>query len=147
MISPMKKNLLTFLVIAILVAGAVYLLLAGKSGTQPSATPLPTSVPSSASESESEDIPVTRQRELIEVVVQNFAFSPAALSIKPGTTVKWTNRDSVEHTVTSEGKNRTLNSKLLGQGESFTFTFNQPGVFSYLCTPHPNMSGSVTVTQ
>ncbi|MBI2109238.1 MAG: cupredoxin family copper-binding protein [Parcubacteria group bacterium] len=77
--------------------------------------------------------------------IQGFAFSPASITVKKGTTIVWTNKDSVGHTVTGGGGGP--DSRLLGEGESYSFTFNNAGVFNYVCSPHPSMRGTVTVTE
>jgi hypothetical protein len=57
--------------------------------------------------------------------------------------VEWTNQDGVMHTSTSDGG--VWDSGLLGQGETFTYTFTLAGDHPYHCTPHPNMTGTITV--
>ena len=79
-----------------------------------------------------------------EVRLESFAFAPANIVIDAGTTVTWTNYDSVAHTVTSAGGD-DLKSGLFGKGETFRHTFDTPGEFRYYCEPHPNMKGLVTV--
>jgi amicyanin len=78
-----------------------------------------------------------------EVAIENFAFSPATIKVKKGTTVTWTNNDSVEHTIT--GDSGGPDSELIGQGDTYTFTFNETGTFDYHCKPHPSMVGKVIV--
>lgn len=80
------------------------------------------------------------------VSIMNFAFSPAALTVKAGTTVTWTNKDSDAHTVTSQGSGGPLRSAALATGQSYSYTFTKPGTYSYLCTIHPFMTATVTVT-
>ena len=80
------------------------------------------------------------------VSIKNFTFDPAVITVKVGTTVTWTNSDQDPHTVTSDGKSGPLNSKPLNQGETFQYTFTQAGTFAYLCTIHPIMTATVTVT-
>jgi plastocyanin len=77
------------------------------------------------------------------VAIENFAFSPATLTVPIGTTVTWTNNDSAAHTVTS--RTQAFDSGKLSQGQSYSFTFNQKGDFEYYCTFHPNMTGKVSV--
>lgn len=80
------------------------------------------------------------------VMIQGFKFAPAALVVKVGTTVTWTNRDTDAHTVTSQGGNGgPLASSALSTGESYSYTFTKPGTYSYLCTIHPFMTATVTV--
>jgi plastocyanin len=61
-----------------------------------------------------------------------------------GTTVKWTNKDNVPHTVTSATGD--WDSGQLSNGQSFSHTFTQAGTFAYQCTVHPTMKGTITVT-
>jgi plastocyanin len=78
----------------------------------------------------------------VEVKIDSFNFSPAALTVKAGTEITWTNDDDIPHTVVSNG---IFKSKVLGTGEKFTFTASKPGTYSYSCSIHPNMTGKVVV--
>jgi len=80
------------------------------------------------------------------VAIENFAFNPASVTVKVGTTVTWTNRDSSQHTVTGEGEGGPR-SQPLKKNDSYTFTFSRPGTFKYVCTFHATMHGTVIVTQ
>ena len=80
------------------------------------------------------------------VAIKNFAFAPAAITVKAGTKVTWTNQDSDAHTVTSQHNSGPLNSTALNTGQSYSYTFTKPGTYSYLCTIHPFMTATVTVT-
>ena len=80
------------------------------------------------------------------VAVKNFAFAPAAITVKVGSTVTWTNQDADAHTVTSQNGSGPLNSQPLNTGQSYSYTFTKPGTYSYLCTIHPFMTATVTVT-
>ena len=79
-----------------------------------------------------------------QVRIEDFAFVPANIVIDVGTTVTWTNYDSVGHTVTSDDGD-ALDSALVQDGDTFSYTFDTPGEYAYHCTPHPNMLGLVTV--
>lgn len=79
------------------------------------------------------------------VAIQNFAFSPATVTVKAGTTITWTNRDSDAHTVTAMPAG-SFHSPTLNTGQSFQYTFTAPGRFDYLCTIHPFMTATVVVT-
>jgi plastocyanin len=79
------------------------------------------------------------------VTIDNFTFSPPALTVHPGTRVIWTNRDDIPHTVTSADDPRVMKSAPLDTDESFAFTFTHPGKYHYFCSLHPHMEGSVTV--
>ncbi len=81
------------------------------------------------------------------------AFGPSDLTVEVGTTVTWTNDDIIAHTVTSgesDGASGTpdgaFDSGNIDPGGTFEFTFDEPGTYSYYCTPHPWMRGTVTVT-
>ncbi|MGW7008817.1 cupredoxin domain-containing protein [Streptomyces sp. NPDC054933] len=81
------------------------------------------------------------------VAIKNFAFAPASITVKVGTTVTWTNQDTDAHTVTSQNNAGPLNSQPLNTGQSYSYTFTTPGTYSYLCTIHPFMTATVTVTR
>lgn len=86
--------------------------------------------------------PVTRGA-THEVQIANYAFAPEDLTITVGDTVTWTNEDSVMHTATS--LDGAFDSGMLDFGQSFSWTFTQVGTYDYLCTPHPMMTGRITV--
>lgn len=79
----------------------------------------------------------------LQATIENFAFAPASLKVKKGTTVTWTNKDSVGHTVT--GENGGWGSALLAKGQSYSHTFSEVGSFPYYCRPHPWITGTVEV--
>src|SRR5215467_15825295 len=79
----------------------------------------------------------------LEVGIDNFSFGPQSVTVAAGSTVKWTNRDDIPHTVVStEG---VFKSRVLDTDESFSFTFSKPGNYPYFCSIHPHMTGSVVV--
>lgn len=80
---------------------------------------------------------------ITHLTMQNFAFQPANMQVRAGTTVTWTNQDNVPHSVTF--KNGMKDSGLLNQGQSFSYTFNTPGTYQYYCDVHPYMVATVTV--
>src|SRR5262249_41463912 len=69
------------------------------------------------------------------------AYAPDDLSVAVGTTVTWTNNDSIAHTSTSDVSG--WNSGLVAPGGHFSFTFQTAGTFAYHCTIHPGMIGTV----
>jgi plastocyanin len=79
----------------------------------------------------------------IQVSIDNFSYVPKQLTVKAGTTVVWTNKDDIAHTVTSDDK--VLASPLLDTNEKFQYTFTRPGKFPYYCKVHPMMTGVVEV--
>ena len=78
-----------------------------------------------------------------KVEIDNFAFSPARVTVKAGTTVAWLNADDTPHTVASSSK--LFKSKALDTDDSFSFTFTTPGMYEYFCSLHPYMTGTVVV--
>jgi plastocyanin len=111
------KALIAFCAIAIFVA-------AGRINSYPKHTP-----PASAT---------------VEVKIDNFSFAPDTLTVAAGTTVKWTNRDDIPHTVVSDDKT-TFRSKAIDTDQTFSYTFDKPGTYSYFCSIHPKMVAKVIV--
>jgi plastocyanin len=83
--------------------------------------------------------------ETTEVKIDNFSFGPAALTVPVGTTVTWTNRDDIPHTVVSTDDPKVFKSKVLDTDEKFSFTFSKAGTYPYFCSIHPKMTGKVVV--
>lgn len=79
----------------------------------------------------------------VQVVIENYAFTPANLTVAKGTTVEWVNHDTVPHTVAADQPH--FESAPLDTDETFSKTFNEPGEYTYVCTQHGRMSGTVTV--
>jgi plastocyanin len=79
------------------------------------------------------------------VQVVDFAFDPATVTVPAGATVTWTNGGSRPHTVTAD--DGSFDSGRLDPGEQFSQTFDQPGTFTYFCGFHPEMQGSIVVTE
>jgi amicyanin len=80
------------------------------------------------------------------VVIREFAFEPPELSVAVGSTVTWTNEDGTTHTV-RDSTGAAIDSPNLGQGDTYTATFEEPGTYEYICTIHTSMTGTVTVTE
>jgi len=80
-----------------------------------------------------------------EVKIDNFSFGPATITVAVGTTVTWTNRDDIPHTVVSADDPRAFKSKVMDTDEKFSFTFTKAGTFPYFCSVHPKMTGTVVV--
>lgn len=93
-----------------------------------------------------------------EVTMRLIAFSPAALSVPAGTTVTWRQTDAGFHTVTSGGvaqgsagvtaePDGTFDSGRIAKGDTFEFTFQDPGTYPYYCAIHPaTMRAEIAVT-
>jgi plastocyanin len=77
------------------------------------------------------------------VDIDNFAFTPAALTVTAGTTVTWKNEDDSPHRIGD--KNGTFKSAALDTDDTFSHTFAAPGEYPYICTIHPYMVGKIIV--
>ena len=81
--------------------------------------------------------------ESTEVKIDNFSFGPQTLTVPAGTTVTWTNRDDIPHSVvSSEG---AFKSRAMDTDDKYSFTFAKAGTYSYFCGLHPKMTGKVVV--
>jgi Icc protein len=78
-----------------------------------------------------------------EVLIENFSFTPATASVAVGTTITWTNRDDIPHTVV--GTEQQFKSRVLDTGDRFTHRFEAPGKYGYFCSIHPRMTGRIVV--
>jgi plastocyanin len=126
-------------------AGAALTLSACGAGPPPAAAAQAPATQSQAAPSPAASSPAatTNPVATTSVDIANFAFSPAAITVKAGATVTWTNRDEDAHTVAITG---APVSQPLQNGDTFAHVFAQPGTFSYFCTIHPYMRGMVVVT-
>jgi len=78
-----------------------------------------------------------------EVFIQDMTFTPGTISVAANTTIKWTNKDAVTHTVTSDSG--LFDSGSITSGGTWSHTFVSAGTYAYHCTPHPTMTASVVV--
>jgi len=112
------------------------------ASTSPSAGLKATTTPQYAKPSASAPV----QSGLVQIAYRNIAIAPDTLKVKVGSTIKWTNYDSVEHNVTSEGGPQKFASKDFGENGTFEIKANKPGVIHYQCTIHPaSMNGTIEV--
>jgi len=79
----------------------------------------------------------------VDVGIKEFKFAPAALEVRPGTRVTWTNHDEETHTITSA--TGAFGSRGLGNDETFAQSFTRPGAYEYFCALHPQMRATVIV--
>jgi len=86
-------------------------------------------------------VPVTGN--VVTVDIRSFAFEPATITIKAGQTVTWTNHDGTAHTVAADDK--SWKSDNLDQNGTFSHTFTSAGTFTYHCSLHLEMKGTVVV--
>lgn len=121
--------------LALLVAMSLFLVScsAGQATNAPAATATPQS-PAAAPAGSS----------AAAVNIKSFAFDPASITVKVGTSITWTNEDSAPHTIT--GDKGEWDSGQIGQGQTYTHKFDQAGTYAYHCAVHPKMTGTVVVT-
>jgi len=92
------------------------------------------------------DLPLETDRETADahqIAVDNFSFAPATTSVPIGTTITWTNRDDVPHTIVST--EQKFRSPVLDTDEQFSHRFDVPGTCNYFCSMHPKMTGRIVV--
>jgi plastocyanin len=88
--------------------------------------------------------PAASAQDDMTVSIQDFSFNPGQITVAPGTTVTWTNEGPSPHTTTAD--DGSWDSGTLQQGEDFSFTFDEPGTYTYHCSIHPDMTASVKVS-
>ena len=131
----MKNKFLIILIldIALLIISACY-----PQINEPLSAPEEKTLP--AESANPEDTPLPSAENII--LINNFVFEPQELIVKTGTEITWENNHNVVHTIVSSG---LFESEVLNKGESFSFTFTNPGEYNYYCGIHPSMTGTVLV--
>ena len=81
-----------------------------------------------------------------QIVIKDFHFTPETLTVKSGEKVTWINRDEEPHTVVSVEK-QFKKSSALDTDQEFTITAGAPGTYTYFCSVHPKMTGTIIVTK
>jgi LPXTG-motif cell wall-anchored protein len=89
------------------------------------------------------DKPVAIAAASTGVTISDFQFSPGAVTINVGDTVTWSNNGPTPHSSTSTGG--VWDTGIMDAGQSGSHTFTEAGTFAYICTPHPNMKGTIVV--
>ncbi|MFD5244628.1 cupredoxin family copper-binding protein [Amycolatopsis sp. NPDC058340] len=80
-----------------------------------------------------------------QVMMQDYAYGPAALTVRAGDTVTWMQHDQAPHDVVTTSAPVAFRSPQLSAGQSWSYTFTKPGTYSYYCSVHPDMRATVTV--
>jgi plastocyanin len=91
-----------------------------------------------------DETPTASAGRTVAATIDNFRFNPGELAIPVGTTVTWTNRDDMPHSVYSA--DRALKSPVLDTDEQFTHRFDAAGTVDYFCSLHPKMTGRIIVS-
>ena len=77
------------------------------------------------------------------IEIKKFAFAPKEITIAAGTTLVWTNHDETPHTIiASDG---SFVSKAMDTDDRYEHTFATAGDYTYFCTLHPYMTGTIHV--
>ena len=156
MINQLKRKFLLITVMSVL---SLFLAACGQSGadssgssgtqstTPPNASPNPNTemskmeMPAKPSPSPNKDLPKGSSPN--QVVMENFSFQPATLTVKAGTSVTWINNDDTPHTVNENDK--LFKSGAMDTDGTFSYKFTSPGTYSYFCSLHPRMTGQIIV--
>ena len=88
------------------------------------------------------------QSGVVQIAYRNIAIAPDTVKVKVGSTIKWTNFDSVEHNVISQSGPQKFTSKNIGENATFEVKAEKPGVIHYECTIHPaSMNGTIEIVK
>jgi plastocyanin len=130
----------------LLVASALVVAGCGSSGSSSSSSSAAPAAPASSAAAPA--APAAAQSGTVPVTYQNIAISPANVTVKVGSTVKWTNMDMIDHNVTTTGGVQSFHSSDFGNGATFSMKVTTPGVIHYICSIHPTaMIGTITVVK
>ena len=108
-----------------------------------SLAPAPSLAASAAEASGSGDKSAAKSSAGPTISIHEFMFSPTSVTVTAGATVHWKNLDPEPHTIRSV--DATFKSNALDQDDSFSFTFDKPGTYRYVCSIHPQMVGTIVV--
>jgi plastocyanin len=81
-----------------------------------------------------------------KIEIKDFAFNPQTITVKSGEKITWINKDEEPHTVVSVGK-QFKKSPGLDTDQTYTIVVGAPGTYSYFCSVHPKMTGTIVVKQ
>lgn len=155
----MAKNILIVVLVIVALGGAAFAFLS-RDAPSDTATTSESSDEHSLDNGESESTNNTQQTgsnnssgsasqsSSASIEIKDHAYNPGTVTVKKGTTVTWTNQDSVRHDVVPDNESDDFKrSELLSKGDSYSFTFDTPGTYTYYCSPHTYMTGTVIVTE
>ena len=114
----------------------------GSSSSSSSTSSSSTPAPANSSTGSSSTAASSGGGKTVTIDMKNIAFNPSSTTVKVGDTIKWVNQDSAPHTVTGG----PLHSPTIGNGGSFTYKATKAGTISYVCTIHPGMKATLTIT-
>jgi plastocyanin len=144
-----KRNLTLWIVAVVIVVAVIVGVIIARNGKNNSSDNISNTTSSQATNNQPSNTDNASTPQAVatdKVSIENMAFTPAAIKVKVGTTVTWTNNDSIAHTVTADSGDGP-NSGNLDPGKTYSFTYKSVGTFSYHCEIHPDMTGTVQVAQ
>lgn len=144
----MNKAVLGIIIAVIVIGGGAWLFMRhGASSTQSEQMPMPTQQQAQQQTQQMQVSPTTgamqQTKGATAVTIQNYAFSPATLTVNVGDKVTWTNMDSAPHSATAD--NNSFDTGVLENGQSGSVTFTKAGTYTYHCSVHPMMKATVIV--
>ena len=142
----MNNKATTGIIVAVVVVlGIGAVVIKNKSKTSKDSMPdHSTTAPASSQSSNSS----SAVQETNQITYKGFAVVQKHIKVKKGTTVTWTTEDSAKHDVTPDTETAEFKAtELFGKGETKSITFNTAGTYTYHCSPHPYMKGTVEVTE
>lgn len=142
----MNKTVLGVIAAIVIIAAAIsgYLYISHKNDDKQTATTAPTATESGDNSAiENQPPPATTNK----VSIIDMAFLPATITVKKGTTVTWTNNDSVDHNVIETDGKPGPSSGTLAKDATYSFKYDTVGTFTYHCSIHPDMVGTVIVEE
>lgn len=129
-------------IIAVVIVAGIVLLAGNNSPGETSHDMMADSSPAGASQKDS------GTQEIDQITYKGFAVAQKSIRVKKGTKVTWTNQDSAMHDVTPDNETADFKaSKLFGKGETYQTIFNTVGTYTYHCSPHPYMKGTIEVVE
>lgn len=139
-----SKTLLLAVALLVVIAGVSAVVLVSKKDSASDSPMTSGNMPSNSSANSSNNAVV----ETNMITYKNFEIMQKNIRAKKGTTVTWTNQDNAKHDVTPNTETEDFKaSELFGKGETYSVTFNKVGKYSYHCSPHPYMRGTVEVVE
>jgi plastocyanin len=140
----MNNKYIVVLIVAIIVVGGLYYFVNQNSNivSNPTQNPVSDQTPASTTTKPMTNPAPVAPQVIHYISISGFAFVPSSITVRKGETIVWTNKDTAPHTVTGGD----LQSSPLGQNQTYSFTYDKTGTFSYRCSIHPSMRGTITVT-
>lgn len=142
----MTKRTIAFAACLALAAGTLAACGSGSNNSTSASTPAPAATATTATTPGTAPPAKPAGAAVVQVDMKNIKFAPQTVTAKVGQTVRWTNSDPVAHTVTAK-KGSDVDSGTVAPNQTFETKFTKAGRVDYVCSIHPNQSGTVIVTK